>query len=95
MQTITRLGYPMPAAAEQQLREGRIVEAIRIVQAAQNVRFREAKQLIETFIAGDPLLRRIWEARRDRARQRLRPWFRWTGAAVGAISAYILLRQFH
>jgi hypothetical protein len=76
METSENIWRPIPAGAVDALLRGRIELAIRVVREAEQLRFLEAKRVVERYICSDPRLFEVWLHRRERARRVLRWWVR-------------------
>lgn len=48
---------PLPQAALTALQQGRKIEAIKLVREAEGLGLKEAKDRVEAYVAGDPMLR--------------------------------------
>jgi hypothetical protein len=66
---------PLPLEAVTLLQEGRVIEAIKAVRQAEVLGLREAKQRVDAYIAGEPLLRAQLELQQRAARRKFFFWF--------------------
>lgn len=66
---------PLPLEAVTLLQEGRVIEAIKSVRQAEALGLREAKQRVDIYLAGEPLLRAQIELRQRAARRKFFFWF--------------------
>lgn len=48
---------PLPQAALSALQQGRKIEAIKLVREAEGLGLKEAKDRVEAYVAGDPMLK--------------------------------------
>jgi hypothetical protein len=65
----------LPLEAVTLLSEGKVVEAIKSVRAAEGLGLREAKQRVDAHIAQDPILRVQIETQQRATRRKLFFWF--------------------
>ncbi len=84
MPTTETIWRTLPAGAIDALLRGRIELAIRMVREAEQVRFSDAKGIVERYICSDPHLFEFWSAKREHARRVLRWWVR--GFAVTSVA---------
>jgi hypothetical protein len=66
---------PLPLEAVTLLQEGRVIEAIKAVRQAEALGLREAKQRVDAYIAGEPLLRAQIELQQRATRRKFFFWF--------------------
>ena len=82
---------PLPDAAKLALRQGNKIEAIKLVREAHGLGLKEAKDVVEAHVAGDPMLRAQLESAVQRSRPG--PWL-WVVVLliVGGLIGFWLLR---
>jgi hypothetical protein len=75
---------PLPLEAVTLLSEGKVIEAIKSVRAAERLGLREAKQRVDAHIAQDPILRVQIETQQRATRRKLFFWFLIVDLAITA-----------
>ncbi len=66
---------PLPLEAVTLLSEGRLVEAIKSVRAAERLGLKEARERVDAHLAQDPILRVQIETRQRATRRKIFFWF--------------------
>jgi hypothetical protein len=79
---------PLPLEAVTLLQEGRVVEAIKAVRQAEALGLRDAKQRVDAYIAGEPLLRAQIELQQRATRRKFFFWFLVIDLAIVAAVVY-------
>jgi hypothetical protein len=74
----------LPLEAVTLLSEGKVIEAIKSVRAAERLGLREAKQRVDAHIAQDPILRVQIETQQRATRRKLFFWFLIVDLAITA-----------
>jgi len=83
---------PFPPAAEAALLKGNKIEAIKIVREQQVIGLREAKDMVDEYMAAHPGLRMQVESAQAAARGQLLPWLL-AVIAIGVLLYYFLVRR--
>ena len=79
----------LPAAAVAALTNGRKIEAIKIVRQESGLGLKQAKDLVEAYVASHPMLA-------DQAREANKPGAKiWLWPLIMALAAYIVSRLLH
>jgi ribosomal protein L7/L12 len=78
----------MPLEAIAQLREGNKIEAIKIVRKAHGTQLKEAKDMVEAYLATQPALQKELSARQAEAKGTLIKWLLIVGGLLAL--AYFL-----
>jgi hypothetical protein len=81
---------PISLEAVTLINEGRTVEAIKVIREAEGLGLREAKQRVDAYIAGEPLLRAQIELRQRAARRKFFLWFLVIDVVIVAAVVYWL-----
>jgi hypothetical protein len=81
---------PLPLEAVTLLSEGKVIDAIKSVRAAEGLGLREAKQRVDEHIAQDPILRVQIETHQRAMRRKFFFWFLVVDLAVAAGVIYWL-----
>lgn len=82
----------LPKAAVETLRRGNLIEAIKIVRQDRNIGLKEAKALVEDYIASQPALKKKMDKILVEAQQKFIRWM--IGfAVVAAVVAYIVIQK--
>jgi hypothetical protein len=84
---------PIPLEAVTLLSEGKMIDAIKSVRAAEGVGLKEAKQRVHEYIAQDPILRVQIETQQHATRRKLFFWFVVVDLAVAAGVIYWLYHR--
>ena len=79
---------PLPLEAATFLTEGKIIDAIKSVRAAEGLGLREAKARVDAHIAQDPTLRELIETQQRAARRQFFLWFLVVDLAIAAGCIY-------
>lgn len=74
----------IPPQAIAELQQGRKIEAIRIVRAAQGLGLKEAKEAVEAYVRSQPALQHALEARNREAKANLARWLVVVAAMIAA-----------
>jgi ribosomal protein L7/L12 len=78
----------IPSQAIAELQQGRKIEAIRIVRAAQSLGLKEAKEMVEAYVETQPALKLALEAKNKEAKATLVRWLAVVAAMIAV--AYVL-----
>jgi ribosomal protein L7/L12 len=78
----------IPSQAIAELQQGRKIEAIRIVRAAQSLGLKEAKEIVEAYVETKPALKLALEAKNKEAKATLVRWLVVVAAMIAV--AYVL-----
>lgn len=81
---------PLPLEAVTLLSEGKVIDAIKSVRAAESLGLKEAKQRVDEHIARDPILRVQIETQQRAMRRRFFLWFLVVDIAIAAGVVYWL-----
>jgi hypothetical protein len=73
-QTVPPMNPPLPQTAVAALRQGHMIEAVKLVRLEQNIGLREAKEQVDAYLRDQPVLRSRIEHTQADAREGL---FRW------------------
>lgn len=71
---------PLPADALTALQQGNKIEAIRRLRLAQHLPLKAAKEVVDDYLRGDPVLQRKYQQQAERTRRAL--WWIVAGAIV-------------
>jgi len=92
MSNKSRHSSDLPKAAVETLRRGNLIEAIKIVRQDRNIGLKEAKALVEDYIASQPALKKKMDKILVEAQQKFIRWM--IGfAVVAAVVAYIVIQK--
>jgi hypothetical protein len=79
---------PLPLEAVALLGEGKVVDAVKAVRAAEGLGLQEAKRRIDAHLAQDPILRVLIETQQRAARRKFFLWFLIADLAITAFVIY-------
>ncbi len=79
----------LPKAAVEALRRGALIEAIKVVRQERNIGFKEAKVVVESYIASQPAIKRKMDKVLVTAQQKFVRWM--IGFLVLAIGIALLI----
>ena len=84
-----RRGSELPKAAVEALRRGDLIEAIKMVRQERNVGFKEAKEVVESYIASQPAIKKKMDKVLVTAQQKFVRWM--IGFLVLAVGVALLI----
>ena len=92
MSNKSRYSSDLPKAAIETLWRGKLIEAIKIVRQDRNIGLKEAKALVEDYIASQPTLKKKMDKILVEAQQKFIRWM--IGFfVVAAVVAYIVIQK--
>jgi hypothetical protein len=83
----------LPSEAVSCLRQGRVIDAIKIVRAAHGIQLKEAKDMVDAYVASQPTLKQIMAARQAEAKTQLLRWLVIVACLVAAAYAATLAAE--
>jgi hypothetical protein len=83
----------LPSEAVSCLRQGRVIDAVKIVRTAHGVQLKEAKDMVDAYVASQPALEQIMAARQAEAKTKVLRWLVIVACLVAAAYAATLAAQ--
>lgn len=74
MANTPRRSADFPKAAIEALRQGNVIEAIKVVRQERSIGLKEAKEAVETYIASEPALKKKMDQVLATAKQKFIQW---------------------
>jgi ribosomal protein L7/L12 len=82
----------LPTAVIEAIRQGKKVEAIKLLRVEQNIELKEAKERVEDYVRHDPWLQRSLQQSQSEAKRGLILWVLGL-LALGAVGYYFMTGQ--